>query len=203
MDNSYIPTENDHVIRGYRMISGQGEAQSKKYFKYIGKSGKIWLIADQPNSADNIYVEGGENSRGFAGATLSFPISGSDEIVKLKGPWHSNDSAFFDDTGIDIRDKHHVMVIIGEDAKYGLNGETIVHKVLHKDEEPVLGVFHRGDVLGREWARKLGRRVFVVDETAGGSTRRFIEPDATFYWEKECTNSIDGASQAQAGIIFR
>lgn len=163
--------------------------------------GKIWLIADQPNSADNIYVEGGPNSRGFAGATLRFPISGSDEVVELKGPWHSNDSAFFNDTGIDISDKHHVMIIIGEDVKYGKNNETIVHKVLFKDDESVLGIFHRGDVLGREWAQKLGRRVFVVDETTGGGTRRFIEPDAIFYWETK-HNTIGDVSPAQAGIIF-
>jgi hypothetical protein len=196
----YMPNENDHVLRGYRMISGQGEAQSKKYFKHIGKSGKIWLIADQPNSADNIYVEGGPNSRGFGGSTLTFPLVEGGEI-NLKGPWHSNDSALFNDTGIDISDKHHVMIIIGEDVKYGKNNETIVHKVLFKDDEPVLGVFHRGDVLGREWAQKLGKRVFVVDETTGGGCRRFIEPTAIFYWETE-HKSIDDVSPAQAGIIF-
>ena len=195
----YTPGPNDYVVGRMPTISGQGDAQSRKYHKYVGKSGRIWLVANQPNAADNIYVEGGEGSKGFGGSTLTFPLVEGGE-VNLKGPWHTNSSALFQDTGIDIRDKYYVMVVIGKDVKYGKNYETIVHEVIHQDHEPVLGIFHRGDVLGRELAQKLGHQVFVVDQTLGGGHYRFVKPDDKFYWEQE-HKPVD-ASPAQTGIIF-
>jgi hypothetical protein len=221
----YIPGPDDYIVGRMPTLCGQSEAQDRKYFKHIGKSGKIWLVADQPNSADSIYVEGGPNSKGFGGSTLEFQLVSSESIkcatpsdihrakngfhsdtfkyaetIKLKGPWHSNDSALFADTGIDIRDKHYTLVVIGEEVKYGKHYETIVHKVLYKEEEPVLGFFHRGDILGREWAQKFGQRVFTYRQSRGGSTLGFVEPDAVFYWEKE--HKPVTASPAQTGIIF-
>lgn len=197
----YIPGSNDYVVGRTPVICGQSEAQGRKYFKHIGKSGKIWLVADQPNSADNIYVEGKPGSDGFGGATLEFPLTDSEEIIKLKGPWHTNDDALFADTGVDVRDKHYLIVVIGEEVKYGKHYENIVHKVLYKDDEPVLGLFHRGDILGREYAQKLGRRVYVVRSSMGGGCYGYVEPDAIFYWEHP--HDPVTASPNQAGIILR
>ena len=68
------------------MISGQGDAQSHVYRLLHGKSGRRWLVAVQPNEADNIYVEGRAGSDGFGGATLKFELENG-ETVALTGPW--------------------------------------------------------------------------------------------------------------------
>jgi hypothetical protein len=196
----YEPTANDYVIGRRPMTCGSAEAESRKYHKHVGKSGKIWLIADQPNSADHIYVEGGPNSDGFGGRELTFPLVDGTEI-KLRGPWHSNGQAFVDDTGLsEILDKYYTIVIIGKEVKYGKHYETIVKDVLYKNTNWVLGPFHRGDILGREYAQMLGHKVFVVDITQGGGSHRYVEPDTKFYWEKENKPVI--SSDQQAKIIM-
>lgn len=197
----YIAGDNDYVVGRSPMICGSYEAEIRKYHKFIGKSGKIWLIADEPNCADHIYVEGGEKSRGFGGRTLKFPISGSDEVVELKGPWHSNGEAFTNETGVDISDRYLTHVVIGKEVKYGKSYETIVCDVVYKDEEPQIGSFHRGDILGREWAQKLGHRVFVVTDTQGGGSRGYVDIGISFYWERE-HEPVD-ASPMQSAIILR
>ncbi len=39
------------------MICGSAEAEENVYHLYKGKNGNRWLVADQINAADNIYVE--------------------------------------------------------------------------------------------------------------------------------------------------
>lgn len=164
------------------MISGQGEAQSRKYHLYLGRSGKRWLVADQEAAAENVYVEGGPNSDGFAGATLTFPLVSGSEI-KLKGPWHANADSLFADTGIDVRDKHFTFVVIAHDREFD-NGQTILTNVIHQDSEPILGSFNRGQILARSMARMLGHPVVCYSESSGGSSCGFVKPDEKFWWEK-------------------
>lgn len=180
----YVPTENDYVVQRQPMRSGQGEAQSRRYHKHIGKGGRIWLVADQPNAAANLYVEGGPNSDGFGGATLTFPLVDGTEI-KLKGPWRSNSQHLFVETGIDVRHKHYTFVVISRRRESGEHYESIMADVLYKDDEPQLGPHHRGDVLAREWAQKLGAPVFLYSASESGSSCGMVKPDATFYWEKD------------------
>lgn len=56
------------------MVCGSYEAEKRIYKMLVGKLGKRWLIAIQENSADNVYIEGGKSSDGFAGRTLNFYI---------------------------------------------------------------------------------------------------------------------------------
>jgi len=44
------------------MICASADAEDRRYHKHVGKSGKIWLVADQEDCAGNVYVEGGPNS---------------------------------------------------------------------------------------------------------------------------------------------
>lgn len=67
--------------------------------------------------------------------------------------------------------------------------------------EPVLGSFHRGDILGREYAQKLGKRVYVMRQSAGGGSYGYIEPDAEFYWEKK--HDIVDVSSNQLDVVMR
>lgn len=189
----YIPAENDFVIERQPMICGSAEAESRRYYKHVGKSGKIWLVADQEDAAANVYVEGGPNSDGFAGRTLTFPLVDGTEI-KLKGPWHANADAMFADTGVDVRDKHRTFVVVSRDRKSGKNYESIMVDVLYRDDEPQIGSFHRGDEIARQWAREIGAPVYCYSASAGGSSCGQVKPDQVFYWERDSRASIATAA---------
>ena len=195
----YQPTENDYVIGRQPMISARGSAESRRYYRYLGKSGRTWLVADQPNAAANIYVEGGPDSRGFGGSTLTFPLVDGSEI-KLKGPWHANSDSLFADTGVDVRDRHYTFVVISRRRESGPHLETICVDVLYKDNEPQLGSFHRGDELARQWAREINASVHLYSDSEGGSSSQFVKPDQTFYWEKDAGAATD-LSSAQDAIV--
>lgn len=194
----YTPTENDYVIHRQPMICGSSEAESRRYYKYLGKNGRTYLVADQPDAGANIYVEGGPNSDGFGGRTLTFPLVEGGE-VKLKGPWHTNSEDLFQQTGVDVRDRHYTFVVISRRRESGKNYESICADVLYRDIEPQLGPFHRGDLLAREWARKLNQKVHLYSQSQGGSSSGFVEPDRVFYWEKSATTTV--SSSAQDAII--
>jgi hypothetical protein len=169
----YTPTANDYIIQRQPMRSGQGEAQSRKYHKYIGNGGRIWLVADQENAAANIYVEGGPNSDGFGGATLTFPLVDGSEI-KLKGPWHTNSGALYEATGVDVRDKHYTFVVISRRRESGEHYEMIMADVLYKDETPMLGPFDRGKSIARGLLESTGlNSVALYSQSEGGSSCGF------------------------------
>jgi hypothetical protein len=195
----YTPTENDFVVGRLPMVCGSAEAESRRYHKYVGKSGKIWLVADQPDAAANVYVEGGPNSDGFGGRTLTFTLVDGTEL-KLKGPWHANSDSLFQDTGIDVRDKHYTFVVIIRGRESGKQYESIMMDVLYKDDEPQLGSFHRGDLLAREWAQGLGAPVFLYSQSSGGSSCGQVKPDAKFYWERDSKATTE-LSAAQDAIV--
>lgn len=190
----YTPTENDFVIERQPMICGSSEAESRRYHKHTGKSGKVWLVADQEDAAANVYVEGGPGSDGFGGRTLTFPLVDGTEI-KLKGPWHANSDALLADTGIDVRDRSRTFVVISRDRKSGKNYESIMVDVLYRDDQPQIGSFHRGDEIARQWARELGVPVLCYSQSSGGSSCGQIKPDQVFYWEKDNKPSIATAAQ--------
>lgn len=180
----YRPTENDFVIGRLPMICGSAEAESRKYHKYLGKNGRTYLVADQPDAGANVYVEGGPNSDGFGGRTLTFQLVDGGQ-VKLKGPWHTNSGDLFANTGVDVRDKHYTFVVISRRRESGEHYESVMVDVLYKDDEPQLGSFHRGDELARQWAREIGAPVFLYSASSGGSSCGQVKPDATFYWERD------------------
>ncbi len=195
----YTPAENDFVVGRLPMVCGSAEAESRRYYKHVGKSGKVWLVADQPDAAANVYVEGGPNSDGFGGRTLTFPLVDGTEL-KLKGPWHANSDSLFHDTGIDVRDKHYTFVVISRGRESGEHYESVMVDVLYKDDRPRLGSFHRGDLLAREWAQKLGTPVFLYSRSSGGSSCGQVKPDAKFYWEKDSKATTE-LSAAQDAIV--
>ena len=49
------------------MTCGSEEAEKRCYKLLRGTSGRRWLVALQPNEADNVYVEGEVGSDGFGG----------------------------------------------------------------------------------------------------------------------------------------
>ena len=158
----------EYISDPYFMHSGQDEAMSRRYYKYTGKSGRIWLVANQLNAADNIYVSGNANSDGFGGATLNFSIV-DDTILSLRGPWHSNSSAFLNDVGIDITDKHLTWGCIGTGRKYKDN-RPIITNLIWFDELPIVGKFDRVTNLAQILSDEYKQTLYYFVKSTGGSS---------------------------------
>lgn len=172
-----------YELGGYQQFCGSAEAEARKYRLHIGKSGRKWLVGDVPNSAEAIYVEGGPNSRGFAGRELTFPLVGGGE-VKLKGPWHTNCDALLADTGIDVRDKTLSFCVIAKRRVQetippsNIYSKTVLLDILYMDKEPVLGPYSRPEiqVMAKAMAVKLGHSIYLHKETHGGGGCGPVDP---------------------------
>lgn len=166
-------------LSGFPQICASEEAETRRYHMVRGKSGRLWFVADQPDMAGNVYVEGGKGSNGFAGRWLTFPLVDG-RTVKTKGPWHTNSDALFKDTGIDIRDTYLTRVIVAKDQ-----GSTGAPKwisyfvdVVYFEEEPQMGHFGRGDEIATKIANELGQPVQCFRSSMGGSSRGPVYPDS-------------------------
>jgi hypothetical protein len=143
------------------MVCGSYEAERRKYKMYIGKSGKRWLIADQKNCGENIYIDGGKGSKGFGGRTLTFELIDGTKVDFI-GPWATNADHLLADTGIDNRDKIYTKGIISLEKEYSEYDKPEIHRnILHVDDDYVLGYFHRLDDLAQNFANKLNKKVYV------------------------------------------
>jgi len=152
--------------------------------KYIGKSGRIWIVGLCPSAGDFIHVSPNprENERrftgfrGYGGSTLKFTLQDG-TIESLTGPWHSNSDALFQDTGIDFRDKHATYIIISKKRIQNEKYQTVMVDVIHQDYSPVIGLFERGTLLAMEMAKTLNQMIFCYSESLGGSSCCPIYPD--------------------------
>ncbi len=151
--------------------SGSYEASLKTYKKVDGKSGKTWLI---PINLDpsSIHVDiHDSNSKGYAGSILSFDLDTGD-TYEVKGPWNSNPEALFQDTKIDLRNKHKTYGIIAlkrnSPPKGSFHMNYTYEDVLYLDKQKIEGTFNRIDDLAQKFADKLDTRVFYQVVTAGG-----------------------------------
>lgn len=155
------------------MICGSAEAESKRYNLYKGRSGRRWLVADQLNAADNIYVEGGPGSEGFGGRELSFLlVNGS--TLRLRGPWHTNDDALYRDTGVDVRNRHLTIGAIGlrrvgsKELKFW--DPISVADVIYQDEDWTLGEFDRIKKYAKEISKNSLKELFYAVVSQGGGS---------------------------------
>lgn len=158
----------DYTIKRSGMICGSAEAEERVYQKVVGKNG-VWLIAVQPNAADNVYLHDPEDtdSHGFAGRTIKFPLKDG-STYKAKGPWHSNSNALFIDTGVDVRDQHETFVVLSKGRK--TTGppryEMLLTDVVYIDDKPTLGKLNRDE----ELAEKFPEAKFSYSESRSGSS---------------------------------
>lgn len=148
-----------------------------------------WLVATNvENQANYVYcrARGNERSDGYGGATFNFALEDGSKF-QLQGPWHSNSSDLFKDTGYDVRQKHYTFCVIGTNTEYSNNNysrQRIV-SIIHKDKQPTLGHFYRGDILAGEIANMLGQQVYIFSESEGGSHSGTINPgdlEKNTYW---------------------
>lgn len=167
----------DRIIKRQEMICGSHEAEVRKYYPTIDEEGAVWLIADQPNMADNIYYcNFASESQGFAGRTLHFNLVDGEEI-DLPAPWHTNSQALKHRCGIDITDLHLTYVVIAKNRALDKNLNTVYGDVVYEDKEPTLGYFKRGEHIAKELANKLNTVLYCYSESAGGSSDSPIYPD--------------------------
>lgn len=143
----YIAKPDEFVTDDYQMFCGQGEAVERKYYRYVGKSGNTWLVADQENAAENVYVTDSPRNngkQGFGGATLRMPLIEGGEFA-LVGGWHSNSDALFADTGIDVRDKYRTFVLLAMKRETTDDGtyRSIFREIVYRDTAPTLGRYDR------------------------------------------------------------
>ncbi len=157
-----------------RTVSAQADAAKRRYHMYTGKSGRAWLVADQPDAAANIYVsDPNPNSQGFGGAMLTFRlVDGS--TAHMKGPWHTNSEALLADTGIDVRDRHLTRVVVYEQRVPGQYG--CAEGILYMEDKPVMGTFDRHKEVAQTIADKEGKRVFCFMQSSGGTSDGPVKP---------------------------
>jgi len=163
-----------------QMTSGINDQEKVVTYQKLDCKKGIYYIANQDNVADNIYFKSNisdEKSEGFGGATLKFTlVDGTIDFVK--GPWHSNSTSLFLNTGVDIRDKSFTRGIIALECKPCENWYEgyIYSKVLHYDQYKVLGSFLRINNLAQEFANELNKNVYYAVKTGGGGSAGLIEP---------------------------
>ena len=166
----YVAGPDEFVTDEYSMFSGQAEAVARLYNKYVGKSGNTWLVAQQEQAAEEVYVtnnpanSGGE---GFGGATLSMPLV-EGGVFLLRGGWHTNADSLFKDTGVDVRNTHRTFVVLSKERDSTNDGSwrTVMRGIVYKDSEPVLGSFDRY----KELIKQHPEAKFYYSKSKGGSS---------------------------------
>lgn len=162
------------VAKQRGMLCGSYEAEKRTYTMYQETSGKRWLVANQENAADNIYVEGGRNSEGFGGRLIKFTLTDLTE-VELQGPWHTCAEALFAATGVYVNHLHKTYGAIALERGGGWP-DTILNKVLFMDSQPVIGHFNRIERIAQEFANKYKKTVYYFSESASGSCCGPVDP---------------------------
>lgn len=160
------------------MICGSAEAESRRYHTTLDPRGLRWLWSNDHNPGDHIYVEGGPNSNGFGGRTLTFELVDGSSVA-LKGPWHSNSGALFANTGVDLRDKHLTCGIVALKRTCGRlsrHEPDEYDEVLHYDIEPVVGAFDRIEAIAKKEASMRHRPVFYAFVSASGGCSGQVQP---------------------------
>jgi small nuclear ribonucleoprotein (snRNP)-like protein len=169
----------DFTISRGGMKSGISAARSHKYRKIETKR-NVWYITDEPCAGDSIYVSIKNEDpkayfKGFGGATLKFEmIDGT--IDEVKGPWHSNSDALFQDTGVDLRESHITYGVIAMGREYDDKMNLVMKDVIYQDDDWTCGSFDRVKAIAQGMADTLGKPVFAYSESHGGSSCGAVEP---------------------------
>lgn len=171
-----MQTPAEFISPQYSMISGQGEAVTRKYHLHIGKSGHTWLVADQDNAGDNIYVtahkDPNKRGEGFGGSTLELELVDGGTF-KLHGGWHSNPHSLLDDTGIDHTQHYRTFVVLANEkdvydpsGKGRYSGQYRYTQIVYIDPEGgMIGAHDRY----KELEKQFPEAKFFYMESTGGS----------------------------------
>jgi hypothetical protein len=169
----------DIKAANFPQVSADPHAQSDAPYRTAkGKDGKLWLYRDGKFAATAIYKDGGPGSQGMAGRTCRFDLEDGTHYDSI-GPWMGGAEQLFAETGVDLRDRYAVRLIMCRRVEYPKNGYYIrpdMLDVVHYEEDFVEGRVERGRELSQEIANKLGEKLYYFIETAGGSSAGWISP---------------------------
>lgn len=171
----------DYLPERQQVKFAQDEISMRKFYKYEGTNGKTWLVADQANKADNIYVTNPHNrcGEGFGGAKMTFNLVNGETFTMNVG-WQSDSQMFFEDTSIDIRNTYLTRVIIAETRKYQKGFYIpVLENVLYYEDEPMLGYYHRYKKIaeGLLLSNNIDSVVYCVESMGGHEIGYIIKTD--------------------------
>jgi hypothetical protein len=153
------------------------------YTLIVGKSGRGWLYpVNSSHPADNIYCTNSADwkkcGEGFGGSTIKLPLVDEPDnaLFLLKGGWHSNSVSLLYDTGVDITDKNLTRCVISLKQEGGF-GEYVLDDILVEENVWVVSEFDRPNKLAKEYANKLGKKVFLYFQSLGGGSFGWVQPD--------------------------
>jgi hypothetical protein len=161
--------------------------------------GTYYVPVDICNSADWLHVDTHDpRSDGYGGSTLNFKLLDG-LIDPVKGPWHTNSTAFRHDTGIDIEDLHETRVVLYKTRQvtkttrrhermddgrlvWGNWPTEITEKVeppIYEEKDFVLSDFYRGERIAHAIAALREEPIYVESYSRGGSSEHTVFPGKT------------------------
>jgi len=172
-ENPWVNFLPDYEQGPLPIICGSQDAEKRRY-RRVDNGKTIYLIADQPNAADNIYKSSPGPSEGFGGRTLSFPLVDG-TVIEVQGPWHIGADAFLLNRFPELAVQHYTFGVIGLERE-STWPKTIIRKVIYKDDDWVLGPFQRVQSIAQEKANELGCTVYCYSQSQGGSSCGPVNP---------------------------
>lgn len=149
---------------------------------YLGKAGHTWLIPAVtvlPNRGDHLYrtayADVSRRGEGYARGTLILPLlDGTD--FELRGGGMGNSRQCFEETGVDCRNMHLTYGAVG---LHKIPGGYMpgLYGLLHKDNAPQIGIYHRIEAIAQRLANERNERVFYSVISLGGGSAGGKDPE--------------------------
>jgi hypothetical protein len=153
----------NYEIIPQHLISASAEIINKEFEVHKGK--RMWLVAKQDNSADNIYVASFGQSHGFGGRKLEFNICDGNSVL-LQGPWLCTAESLKSDIGIDFTNKYKTFGVISRGYEDG-----IMKDVVYQDEDWTIGSKNRIKSMAFRMSREFEGELHYYQQTTRGSIR--------------------------------
>ena len=141
-----------------------------------GKSGNWYIQINAYDLAGKIFFSSFSNilSEGFGGRELEFKLEDG-SIAKEQGPWHSNSTSLFEDTGFNLKNNHLTWGIIGLDRDGDFYNQNMID-VLYVDKDWIEGSFDRIKILAQKISNKIQKPVIAFSQSSGGSSTTTYKP---------------------------
>lgn len=145
-----------------------------KLFRKKPDAQRTWYYpVDVDNPGDHIYVDDGSH-KGHGGSMVYLPLEdGTEEAVR--GPWHSNSRALFELAGVDLREQHRTVVVIG--TGFDAQRQHVVGVLYCDPPQGQVGAFDRGNKLAQQYANERGEVVAYAVGSMGGSSSALRYPE--------------------------
>lgn len=167
----------DFIINNLPSVSSSGVVSDSVFERHVDptRPGYYWFVKSGVQNQANYIFWGSPNttkSEGMGGRIIPFKCTDG-QVIDIQGPWWSNVDAFFESTGIDIRDKFYTFVVISRRRSY--NGlHYTMEDVVYKDDEHVLGDYDRWKQVLRDVFSVIDdEKLFVYHASFGGSCHSY------------------------------